>query len=92
MELNDLANRFVPGCTVNVEERSSLEIQMALSQTAEKLSGLVIKYRKEDDRFSLFTLLCLVVVLSRYIYSNLLFLLLLFSLFLYISESSFGVE
>jgi len=53
MELNDLANRFVPGFTVNVEERSALEIQMALRQTEEKLSGLVIKYRKEDDFFSL---------------------------------------
>jgi hypothetical protein len=42
MELNDLANRFVPGFTVNVEERSALEIQMALRQTEERLSGLVV--------------------------------------------------
>ena len=41
MELNDLANRFVPGFTVNVEERSALEIQMALRQTEEKLAGWV---------------------------------------------------
>ena len=38
MELNDLALRFIPGFTVNVEERAALETQMALRQSQERLS------------------------------------------------------
>jgi hypothetical protein len=39
MELNDLALRFIPGFTVNVEERAALETQMALRQSQERLSA-----------------------------------------------------
>ena len=39
MELNVLGTRFVPGFTVNVEERAALETQMALRATEERLSS-----------------------------------------------------
>jgi hypothetical protein len=39
MELNDLANRFAPGLSINVEERAALETQMSLRQSQERLAA-----------------------------------------------------
>lgn len=90
MELNDLANRFVPGFTVNVEERSALEIQMALRQTEERLSGLVVVLFMEHLLFIEITLYVLIIRFHNYLPH--LYLFLPHTPHISFTESSFGAE